>query len=272
MPSAYLTQFSTPIEIIELRRPPSNGAKPLSISQILDHSTVSEADIAILICNPLVTSLSTIPAHLPSDTILVLSAGVPQLELDEILKQSHLYASSKSLQLLAVEPRRAANAIQAFQGEPNSVVAIQRYQDNILGSHISQVTNALRTRLSNSVARTELALHRIDDALYKCHNYLRNLKNHLDAAFLDSSALRDRIEEYTARAERDVFQHSGHLVGNKIVAAVEHARQDLGQTMNHLTWWRLIWKVDEISTFVAAAIQTAWCHDLELEVGMHILS
>lgn len=147
------------------------------------------------------------------------------------------------------------------------MAAIQRYQDDILGSQISQITSSLRSKLSNpthSAVQTELALPKIHDALNTCHNYLQSTKRDLDAAFLDSCVLRDRIEEYTARAGNDVFK-TGE--GNKVVVALERAQKDLIQTMDPLTWWRLVWKVDEISTIVSTAVQTTWCHDLEKEVG-----
>jgi hypothetical protein len=273
--SAYLTQFSEPIELIEFRRPPAEQGKPISISQIFEHSTVAEADISILVCNPLVTPLSTMHAFdVPSNCILVLSIGIPQHELDELLKQHQSYtrsSSSKQLQFLAVEPRRAANAIHILRRETNSVAAIQRYQDDVLGSQISQITDALQSKVSGPVQT--MALHRINDALNRCHRHLQSTKNALDTTFLNSCILRDRIEECTARAANDVFkdESSKELADNNVAAAMEEARKELVETMDLLTWWRLLWKVDEISTVVTAAVQTVWC-ELEKEVGLLVVS
>jgi len=213
-----------------------------------------------------VTPLSTISSfHRHSNSILVLSAGVPQHELDEILKQHQLHSR---LQFLVVEPRRAANAIHNLQRESNSVAAIQRYQDDVLGSQISQITDGIRNKLSQP-AHT-LALHRISDALNTCQHHLQSIKSDLDATFLDSCILRDRIEECIARAANNSFKGEDPA-GNKVMAAIERAQKDLVQTMDFLTWWRLLSKVDEISTIVTAAVQTVWCHELEKEVGMLII-
>lgn len=277
MPSAYLKQFSTPIEIIEFDKPTTKQGESFQISQALEHST--EADISILVFNPLVTSLSIVSAsHLPFNSIIVVSAGIPQHELDEVLRkhQSHTRSSLSKPQFLAIEPRRAAKAISNLQREPNTVAAIQRYQDDVLGSQISQITNTLRGELSEPahVVHTKLAVHKASDALSMCHNYLQRTKCRLDAAFLDCSTLRDRIEECRARAQNEVFtrQESGNLVQNKITTAIEQAQKDLSQTLDLLNVWRLLWKVDEISTIVTAAVQSVWCQNLEKEVGVVIIN
>lgn len=149
--------------------------------------------------------------------------------------------------------------------------AIQRYQEDVLGSQISLITDGIRGKLSQPAHI--LALHRISDALNTCHHHLRSIKSDLDATFLDSCILRDRIEECTARAANDVFkgEDSSESASNKVTAAIERARKDLVQTMDFLSWWQLPWKVDEISTLVTAAVQTVWCHELEKEVGMLII-
>jgi hypothetical protein len=36
--------------------------------------------------------------------------------------------------------------------------------------------------------------------------------------------------------------------------------------MDELSWWRVMWRVDEIGVMVCSALKGAWCKDLERNV------
>lgn len=277
MPSTFLAQFPVPIEILEFRSPVPLNGKSVSISQILEHHLFSEADIFIFIYNPLKTPLSAIPtAHLPSNSILISSSSVTQGDLNMILGQQPQRRPSTrgSIQILSVDPKRALNAINILQKSSASASAIQRYQDDILGSQISEVMKVLRSKLQNdgdrpsSAIHTALALARIDDILNAVCAGLQAARQGLDQAFIDASNLREDTEEIIAKTQSSVFERRDEsaITKNEVVIAIGEAQKNMLKVMNRLTWWRMIWRVDDISTVVTTAVSKTWCCNLEKQV------
>ena len=275
--STFLTQFSLPIEIIEVRAP--NAENSVSISDLLENNPISEADISIFVCNPLVTPLSAVPIHiLPSNSIVVFSAVDSQSDLDAILKQQQLQARSphcttaKQIEIIAVDPRRAANAVNILQREPNSITAIQRYQDDVLGSQISRLTEVLRSKLviddpklESSTIKTKLALGRIADALDSSHASLMSTRSDLDHAFLETSRLQERIAECTAKMQTILFENRNGS-GSRVANAIKQVHKEMSQIMGRLSWWQMFWRVDDISTIVSSAVARVWFHEFEKQV------
>ena len=281
LPSSYLTRFDVPIQIIELRMPQSNQLA--SLSRILENPTIYQADVPIIVCNSIATSLSTVLASpLPHNTILVLSSGVSQADLDEIIQQK-LSASppcrgtpSKTFKIIAVDPKRAVEAVHALQSDSQSVFAIQRFQTDFLSSAIVSVTHALDDNLkSNSstspllALRLKTALYHIQDALCAALTCIREVRHDLDQAFINASNLRAKIEETQARIQGDIF---GSPLGDKmdvdqVTEAIRQAEAEMRPVMDNLTWWRMAWRVDEISSIVGHAATRAWCQPLEKKVS-----
>lgn len=281
LPSSYLTRFDVPIQIIELRMPQSN--RLASLSRILENPTIYQADVPIIVCNPIATPLSTVLASpLPHNTILVLSSSVSQADLDEIVQQNlsasppHRRPSSKIFKTIAVDPKRAVEAVHALQSDSQSVFAIQRFQTDFLSSAIVSVTHALRDKLkSNSkkspllALRAKTALFHIQDALWAGFTSIREMRHDLDQASVDASNLRAKIEEAQARIQGDIF---GSPLGDKtdvdqVAEAIRLAEAEMRPVMDRLTWWRMAWRVDEISDIIGHALTRTWCQALEKKVS-----
>ncbi|KAJ3514118.1 hypothetical protein NLJ89_g2555 [Agrocybe chaxingu] len=251
-----------------------------------------EADIPILVSNPLVTPLSAIlSAQLPSNAIVVLSSSTSQEDVDQIIRREQATASpsrqkpdkrtSQQPQFNAADPKRAAKAICTLQEDPYTLSVIENFQYDYVGSRLSAVTETLKEKLDNPKAplntvRAKLALARIHDALSMSFTSIQQRRREVDQAFIDSSTLRERIEELSARIEGDVFGQQGEGTGantkehgDEVGEAVQHAQKEMSQVMGQLTWWRMVPRVDEISSIVAAAVTTAWCHDLEKKLILH---
>ncbi|KAF8813850.1 hypothetical protein BYT27DRAFT_7250731 [Phlegmacium glaucopus] len=284
--SSYLAQFDVPIQITELRMPTAYQSKRLaSLSSVLENPAIFTADIPIIVCNPITMPLSTIlAAPLPHNTILVLSSSVPQADLDEIIQQQlsasppHHGPPFRRLKTISVDPKRAVGAIHTLQSDRQSLTAIQRFQDDFIGSKISTVTHALHDKLKSNTSmspllslRTKAALYRIQDALCACLASVRELRHDLNQASIDASNLRAKIEEVQARVEGDVF---GGRPGDKtavdeVAEAIRLAEAEMRLVMDRLTWWRMVWKVDEISSIVGHALARTWCQALEKKLILH---
>lgn len=230
-------------------------------------------------CNPITTPLSTIlAAPLPHDTILVLSSSVSQVDIDKIIQLQlstsppHRGSHFRRSKTISVDPKRAIQAIHALQSDRQSVTAIQKFQDNFIGSKISTLTDALHDKLkSDSSAspllalRTKTALCRVQDALCAGLTSIREMRYDLNQVFLDVSNLRAKIEEAQARIELDVL--GNRMTVDEVAEAIRLAEAEMRSVMDRLTWWRMIWRVDEISSIVGHAVARTWCHALEERVG-----
>ena len=289
LPSSYLAQFDVPIQIIELRMPTVLQSNRLpSLSLVLENPAIFEADVPIIVSNPVITPLSTIlAAPLPHNTILVLSSNVSQADLGEIIQQQistsppYCRPPFKIFKTIPVDPKRAVEAIHTLQSDCQSLTAIQRFQDDFTGSKISTVTHVLHDKLkSNSsmspllALRVKAALYHIQDALYAGLTSVRELRHDLNQASVDASNLRAQIEEVQARVQGDVF---GGRLGDKMPAdevaeAIRLAEAEMRPVMDRLTWWRMVWRVDEISNIIGHAVARTWCHALEKKVSTAYLS
>ncbi|KAF8904423.1 hypothetical protein CPB84DRAFT_1896922 [Gymnopilus junonius] len=277
--SAFLTQFPVPIQLAEFRAPTKSSSVTPSVLQIFRNSAIHQADIAVIIFNPITTPLSTVlSAVLPTNTIFVVTSTASQADLGAIVQQ---YLSSvpsprrlhrKSPEIVSADPRRAVDAIKAIQGQHNSLAAIQKFQDDFIGSNIAEVTHALQRRLTGKQpfisVRKNMAICRINDAFQWSSANILQSRDALDQAFIDVSTLRQRLEEIQAKAEIQVFE--GHdrdasekLELNAVDEAIHEAELELKDVMDNLSWWRMIWRVDEISTIVGAALKETWCRNLE---------
>lgn len=85
------------------------------------------------------------------------------------------------------------------------------------------------------------------------------------------SELECRAEEAKAKAAREVFGVAGEKAGeeDEIRKAVRIAKRDIGAVMDDLTWWKLLWRVDDVRVIVDSAVNGAWCKDLELTLAFN---
>ncbi|KAJ2928629.1 hypothetical protein H1R20_g8487, partial [Candolleomyces eurysporus] len=283
----YLQQFPVPVEVVELRAGRSKHNKALEDAVL---AKLLEADIPILLCNPLVTSIEhLLSTPLPSNTILVLvSTPSQQIDLQQLLSGIPQHYPKPTI--LIADPKRASDAISLLQSNPTSSLVIQTFQDAFNGSNISAVTRALETTLSQPKAssqpssasavspsdylRVKLALNRLHDALSYCRASLAEIKSALNSASIDASRLNTYFEEtrtkfehsFLSLAQSSPSSHSTKPQVDKVEHAIADAEKNMKQVMERFTWWRMLWRVDETTTLIAGALQQHWCVELEREL------
>jgi hypothetical protein len=188
------------------------------------------------------------------------------------------------LKLLFIDPSRAVQALLAFKSNSSSVAAVQRYQDDFLGSRIATLTDTLKEILSsindsqstNNIftLRTQTALTLIRRALLACDVSLARTKAAIDTVSADISELNGKVEEARARVQGEVlglsWQHdaSGSTHGRgEVTVALKTTERDIRVVMDRLKWWRMVWQVDEVGGIVGGVVEKAWCKELEEKVG-----
>ena len=266
--SPYLLQFSTPLQITEI---------PPSTSHNVAHS-ILQADTAVIVCNPLTTPLpDLLRTGLLSNNpnlILILSCtsspiiDSPSAFLSRFLPHgSHGFSGSpfSGLTILPMDPPRALAAIDALTADSRSSTAVQKYQDDFLGSRVSSLTAALKSNLASGLdhIRTQTALAQIRFALATCTDALHDAKRELHCTCTAVRHLNDRIEETKVRMRGDIL---GRHARDDVSVALDNARKELTAVMDRLSWFKMISCVDEISHIVGQAVERAWCRDLEKQV------
>lgn len=71
----------------------------------------------------------------------------------------------------------------------------------------------------------------------------------------------------TALQETIHAEAFGSSDGQVVQDAVTRAKQVVRPTMDRLTWWRLLWKVDDVAEIVTSSVNRAWCRHLEDQVN-----
>ncbi|KAG6866751.1 hypothetical protein C0991_011410 [Blastosporella zonata] len=194
-------------------------------------------------------------------------------DLRTSLMNSLLEKTPKTLKVLFVDPSRAAAANEAFKSDFQSPSAVQRYQDDYVGSQVSTVSAALKKILSpqpdfsESSPRSQTALSHIRAALLTCQATLHRARNEMENVAVDVCALKARVEEAKVRAQGEVLgPSSSSAEGDAVIDALNLAAKEVKVVMDRLTWWRMIWRVDEISHVLTQAVLQPGCRTLEQQL------
>lgn len=284
VPSAYLEQFPIPIHITEL-------ASPDHAQTVLEERCSSElygADVAILMYG---SSSQLSCAGFPKDnasTIFVKNLDNPPAA--ELLNPGPIHSALINRgTFLSISPRQALSALHTLQKNPGSPEAVQVYQTQMSASCISSLTDTLNkifASLQNNpsipmavVLRIRTALSHVDAALRACRASVQHAREEMDTLSARLSDLSSRVEEEQARVHVDVFgvpEHSAATESTDVVSdsdvvgrALKRAETEMKIVLDQLTWWRMIWRVDEISVIVGGAVERAWCKELEHQVWFY---
>nr|VWO98303.1 Tryptophan synthase (EC [Ganoderma boninense] len=270
--SSWLQRFGVPIEVTEFNTPSTEDSKALF-----------NADVPIIVCNPVSTSLqSMFPAlstpSLPishENTILAIIAPPSSDGTTSTLdSQATRFRAQEGLRLLFVDPARALHGLEVLADGSASSLSVQRYQDDSTGSNVASVTNAVKDILSSVPSGSVAAVHAqtgralVKEALSTADFVLRRAQLEADAVLKATSELRSEMEEAKAKAHLEVFG-AGGKDGDEIAKAVAHAKRSVQPTMDALQWYKLFWRVDDVREAVTAAVDRAWCRDLERKLVFH---
>ncbi|PSR76504.1 hypothetical protein PHLCEN_2v8407 [Hermanssonia centrifuga] len=268
IPCAWLRQYDVPVEIQELSIPSSTGSRPHSSSLSL-----FSADVPIIVCNPITYPLSA----LLSDPTLPLNHGNAILVLTSSPTSSEEFSeyTSKqfppSLTVLFADPTRAVRATQTISSNPGSAAAVQQYQDGFTGSRLSDLTLAITKKLavpSGNVMdiHTFTARELTKCALIAANLALKEARREVDEVTVKTIELQDAVAELDARLRPEIL---GAEAASEVRSAMDIAKRQVQPVMSRLTWWRLVWRVDDVGETVGAAVDQAWCRQLENKLNFH---
>lgn len=226
----------------------------------------------MIVCNPASTPIDTLLSEssdvvLPlthPNSILVLTAACADERLIEHIRTS----TGHDLTILSVDPARALQGLRALSIS-SSPSAVQQYQDDYSGSNVPKFTQLIAQTIPQSgqaveAVHAETARAVVQDALSACKAQLSRAQSETIVVCDGISSLRARMEEVRVRTSREVL--TGEEGGNEVQHAVEQSKKDMKAVLDRLTWWKLLWKVDDVGDTVNDAVSRAWCRDLEYRV------
>lgn len=124
-----------------------------------------------------------------------------------------------------------------------------------------------------SSLRTQTALAQMRGALAACRSSLRRARQEIDNLSAGVSTLSGKIEEAQVKIPGEILglsRQSGpsnpETEGDAIKEALALSEKEVRAVLDRLTWWKMVWRVDEISGVVGGAVERAWCRELEKQV------
>ncbi|KAG1798322.1 hypothetical protein EV424DRAFT_1546346 [Suillus variegatus] len=218
IPASWLQQYPFPIQLTEISSLSSYSSLP---------KTLLKGDIR-------------------TRYLFLTASSTSEHALDYISKELAA-ANCTPGKILAVDPIRALEAVSALKADPSSPAAIQRYQEDFMGSRISLLGDVLagmlglkdsgRTSSLLLAIRTQSALIQMRSALYASARSVSQARVVIDRVFIGASELQSQVEEVRARTDREVLVESG----------IDEA----------------LLRVDEIDSLVSSALDRYWCRELE---------
>ncbi|KAG7098830.1 hypothetical protein E1B28_000734 [Marasmius oreades] len=212
----------------------------VTVQQEYSYQPPLDADIAICVVDPV--SGSPAPTVYNPNTILVYTS----IPTTSYRPPPHI----RTKKVLFIDPGRARAGLDAIRADPSSSAAVQIYRHDFLGSRAGDILRTLKQYFAESPTIQAIRKRKQLGQLVVAETEVNNL--------LDKVCdLRASVEEEKEKVIKEI------LGGGRVRHAVAQAKNDITPSMDRLTWWRMIWRVDEISNYVQEAVGRAWCRGLE---------
>ncbi|KAI6040304.1 hypothetical protein EDC04DRAFT_1532265 [Pisolithus marmoratus] len=268
-PSAWLLQYPYDIQLFELPTLDSISEANVKATQLLWTS-----DILVLVCDPLLVPIVTLAARAKRllnrpNTILVFTSVAPSAHRRSQVSEELSNLGCEPGRILFLDPVQAVRATAGLQTNSDFSLAVERYQNASLSSRVSSLGTAVGELLggrestdgSLSSLHTQTALVQIQSALDAGGESLACTAERISQVFTGLAKLRSEVADVRERAEKEVLGGSSDV---ESVLAQDTKR--MKAMLESLSFWNMVWAVDEIEAIVNAPIRLDWCKELEDEL------
>lgn len=236
--------------------------------------SILSSDVVLLLCDPVFTPISTLASmerHLINrpNTILVLTSVAPSEHRHTRIWMELSDLGCKPGRLLFVDPVQALDAITLLQTDPNFPLAIERYQRNSLDSQIAKIAVEISQLLGTREAadqswlslQTRTALAQMKVALDAGTNSVQFSAKAVDQLSTSVVQLQSQVEAAGREAESLVFGRTAE--GDIVGLALAQGTNRIKATLDSLSFWNMVWRVDEVESLIGATVRKEWCRGLE---------
>ncbi|KAF9227352.1 hypothetical protein BS17DRAFT_775358 [Gyrodon lividus] len=268
-PSTWLQQFQHDVQLTELP-----DLSSLSAVSTEADSLLLSSDVLLFLCDPITTPLSDLAnraKHLVNkpNTILVFTSSSASERQHQFASRSLSELGCQPGHIVFVDPIRALTAITALQANPGSPSAIDKYQTDRLGSRISTIGATVGEILGpknlsdNSLLglRQGTALSQVHTALTASFRSVEGVEKEVNFVAGRLHNLRSEVKQIQVKAITEIFGEQGQA--DKVGKALSQGAKDMSAILDSFTFWKMVWRVDEIGALISAATQGLWCKELE---------
>lgn len=287
IPSSWFIHISLKMEMIELV-PPSTG----STSRQLDllQPTLLKADIPILLINTITTPLSSLLNYGPilknPNAIVLLTPHPTSHKLAQHIRALLAKAGAEppegpeseathpgGAKVLFVDPEPTLQALEVLRVDLKDPQKFEQYRQCLTNSNILSIKTAIDKLLEKSYREVLSLRMQTTKTLIRCA--LEASKDSIKQAEWDMDVLCSRVSELRGEVEEAKARVHGEVLGtnksDEVQKAMREAEKEMKTVMDDLTWWKMVWRVDEIGQIVGNAVQRAWCKELEHKVHSCLL-
>lgn len=112
--------------------------------------------------------------------------------------------------------------------------------------------------------RQETALSQVHGSLSASFWSVETTKKDLDRAASKIDDLLSGVQRIRENTRHVILGKPGE--DNKIEKALSLSTKEMNTLLGSLSFWKMVWRVDEIGALVSAAVQGQWCKGLDNQV------
>ena len=233
-----------------------------------------DADVQILVTSPLASPL---PLEFRSlllkpGSFLVLEypahdQPIVKYTLSQLTQHFPTISETLKSKMLQVYPCRALSALDAFREGSNSLDAVQTFQNDFLGSGLTALSQSITGVLSSDreYQRAQYARSALTGALEACRIAAQLNSQDIASAQTFIEDLRSQISDVQTTSVQEVL---GGNDAPEVGDSVERSTRDMRVVMDALPWWKLPFKIDDLSGVLCHAAERVWCRDLRAKASL----
>ena len=221
------------------------------------------AAVPIVVVDLLKLSFQELKQIIPPSphAILVVNAAVGPNMTREFERALINYLKNDELNVLFVDIEGGLRATNAFSENPTALDAIQRFQNGLLASNVSQLRKTLQNLLSTNpeefevrskAAATQAALASLRGMLRQAYEQLESAEVLANEMLASAADQKEELAKFTSR--------------ESIMVALRRSEEDLKKTLKDLSFWRLFLLLDDIEYFMSKTLYQSHLQDLRSEV------
>ncbi|KAI6002761.1 hypothetical protein EDD15DRAFT_2157387 [Pisolithus albus] len=268
-PSTWLLQYPYDIQLLEFPTFDSMLEGDISATKLLWNS-----DILILVCDPLLVPVVSLVARTRRllnrpNTILAFTFSAPSEYRRSQVSKELSDLGCEPGRILFLDPVQALRATTGLQTDTDFSLAVERYQNASLNSHLSSLGVAVgellggreSTDVSSLALRTQTVLIQIQSALDDSGECVACTAERVSQVLTGVAKLRSQVAGVREHAEKEVLGGP-----NDVESVLAQGANRMKAMLGSLSFWNMVWMVDEFEAMISATVRLEWCKELEDEL------
>lgn len=237
------------------------------------------ADVPIFIVSPLLPPPgSSLPKLINPHALLVVdgSFDTSSPSTDKFREYAAKVYGFDPSRVFFVDISRALRGIQTLTTESSSANVVRAYQEDLLASGFTTLSQSLNSTISLGARHLHGDTLRslLEHTLKFCESRLHAAKLEVLDVKAKAGTLHENALEEKERATLEILRgnSSSSLSDdqNRIIFGIDRTAAEIKSLLDNLTFWRLPFVVDEISSRVDSTVDRAFAKEFENDVSLFL--